>query len=88
MRSTAPQRRTYSETSQQCVNGVKLGLDNINIPAGSSFTGLEYSRLTCWIKKMILEKTKVLFCWGKYPILILMKTPIVKPVGLISGLPK
>jgi hypothetical protein len=44
---------------------------------------------------MILEKTEVLFCYGKYPILILMKTPIVKPVGLkmqavgqISGLPK
>jgi hypothetical protein len=26
---------------------------------------------------MILEKTEVLFCYGKYPILILMKTPIV-----------
>jgi hypothetical protein len=26
--------------------------------------------------------------YGKYPILILMKTPIVKPVRLISGLPK
>ena len=44
---------------------------------------------------MIFEKTEVLFCYGKYPILILMKnpycimkTPIVKPVGLISGLPK
>jgi len=36
----------------------------------------------CWIKKMILEKTEVLFCYEKYPILILMKTPIVKPVGL------
>jgi len=37
---------------------------------------------------VILEKTEVLFCYGKYPILILMKTPIVKLVGLISGLPK
>jgi hypothetical protein len=44
---------------------------------------------------MIFEKTEVLFCYGKYPILILMKTPIVKPVQLkiwrirlISGLPK
>jgi hypothetical protein len=37
---------------------------------------------------MIFEKTEVLFCYGKYPILILMKTPIVKPVWLISGLPK
>ena len=46
MRSTTPQRRTYSETGQQCVNGVKLGLDNINIPANNSFTGLEYSSLT------------------------------------------
>ena len=26
---------------------------------------------------MIFEKTEVLFCYGKYPILILMKTPIV-----------
>jgi len=31
----------------------------------------------CWIKNVILEKTKVVFCYGKYPILILMKTPIV-----------
>jgi hypothetical protein len=31
---------------------------------------------------MIFEKTQVLFCYGKYPILILMKTPIVKPVAL------
>jgi len=31
---------------------------------------------------VILEKTEVLFCYGKYPILILMKTPIVKPVAL------
>ena len=31
---------------------------------------------------MILEKTEVLFCYGKYPILILMKTPIVKSVQL------
>jgi len=31
----------------------------------------------CWIKKMIFEKIKVLFCYGKYLILILMKTPIV-----------
>jgi hypothetical protein len=31
---------------------------------------------------MIFEKTEVLFCYGKYPILILMKTPIVKPVQL------
>jgi len=37
---------------------------------------------------MILEKTKVLFCYGKCPILMLMKSPIVKPIGLISGLPK
>jgi hypothetical protein len=38
--------------------------------------------ILCWIKKMILEKTEVLFCYGKYSILILMKTLIVKPVGL------
>jgi len=31
---------------------------------------------------MILEKTEVLFCYGKYPILILMNSPIVKPVEL------
>jgi hypothetical protein len=38
---------------------------------------------------MIFEKTEVLFCYGTYPILILMKshycimkTPIVKPVAL------
>jgi hypothetical protein len=37
---------------------------------------------------MILEKTEVLFCYRKCPILILMKSPIVKSVGLISGLPK
>jgi hypothetical protein len=36
----------------------------------------------CWIKKMIFEKTEVLFCYGKCPILILMKTSIVKPVAL------
>jgi len=43
---------------------------------------LALRREKCWIKKMILEKTEVLFCYGKYPILIQMKTPIVKPVGL------
>jgi len=37
---------------------------------------------------MILDKTEVLFYYGKYPILILMKTPNMKPVGLISRLPK
>jgi hypothetical protein len=29
---------------------------------------------------MILEKTEVLFCYGKCPVLIIIKSPIVKPV--------
>jgi len=31
---------------------------------------------------MILEKTEVLFYYGKQPVLIVIKAPIVKPVGL------
>jgi len=41
------------------------------------FNGSNTAIKKCWIKNVILEKTEVLFCYGKYPILILMKTPIV-----------
>jgi hypothetical protein len=39
------------------------------------YTGLLNYQLLCWIKNVILEKTEVLFCYGKYPILILINEP-------------
>jgi hypothetical protein len=63
------------------ISGCREGKFGVELESGY-WTHEETLHRWCWIKKMILEKTEVLFCYGKYPILILMKTPIVKPVGL------